>query len=96
MLLSHAPRLSSADEARELQAWAAATFRRVRAYLDEHFRLKEWPGSWKVGGDRMVKPDPDAEGVSGYNMGCKSLPNRVEHYHTPRMLSHAQQKLVEP
>ena len=24
--------------------------------------------------------------VSGYNMGCTSLPNRVEHYHHPRML----------
>ena len=61
-----------------------ATFRRIRAYLHERFRLG--PGSWKVGGDRMVRPDPDADGVSGYNMGCKSLPNRVEHYHHPRML----------
>ena len=26
------------------------------------------------------------DGISGYNMGCKSLPNRVEHYHLPRML----------
>ena len=85
MLLSHRPALASADEAREMQAWAAATLRRVRAYLDERFRLG--PGSWKVGGDRMVRPDPDADGISGYNMGCKSLPNRVEHYHTPRMLT---------
>jgi hypothetical protein len=39
-----------------------------------------------VGGDRWAKPEPGPDGVSGYNMGCKSLPNRVEHYHTPRML----------
>ena len=24
-----------------------------------------------------------------YNMGCTSLPNRVEHYHHPRMLMNA-------
>ena len=33
-----------------------------------------------------MRPDPGDNGISGYNMGCKSLPNRVEHYHTPRML----------
>ena len=71
----------------ELQRWAAATIRRLRAYLDAHFKLPAWPGSWKVGGDRFVKPDPDpGTAVSGYNMGCTSLPNRVEHYHHPRML----------
>ena len=84
MLLSHRPRLATAAEGREMQVWAAATTRRVRRYLDERFRLG--PGSWKVGGDRRVLPDPDARGISGYSMGCKSLPNRVEHYHTPRML----------
>ena len=61
--------------------------RHAFAYLDAHFKLPAWPGSWKVGGDRFVKPDPDpGTAVSGYNMGCTSLPNRVEHYHHPRML----------
>ena len=40
----------------------------------------------QVGGDVDVLPEPGADGISGYNMGCRSLPNRVEHYHTPRML----------
>ena len=61
--------------------------RRTLAYSDSAFRLRSFgEGSWKVGGDRWTKPDPGPDGVSGYNMGCRSLPNRVEHYHTPRML----------
>ena len=67
--------------------WAARTLRKTREYVEKNFRLASWPGSWKVGGDRYVKPDPDPDtAISGYNMGCKSLPNRVEHYHHPRML----------
>ena len=59
--------------------------RRVLGYLDARFKLAP-AGSWKVGGDVDVLPEPRADGISGYNMGCRSLPNRVEHYHTPRML----------
>ena len=95
MLLAHPP-LAAADDGTEetaatlaLPAWAADTLRRTLGYMDGAFRLSQFGvGSWKVGGDRWAKPDPDpATGVSGYNMGCKSLPNRVEHYHTPRMLA---------
>ena len=99
MLLAHAPlaAAAAADGGTEdtvaatlaLPAWAADTLRRTLGYMDGAFRLSQFGvGSWKVGGDRWAKPDPDpATGVSGYNMGCKSLPNRVEHYHTPRMLA---------
>lgn len=67
--------------------WAARSLRATRKYLDGAFRLSQHgEGSWKVGGDRWAKPEPGPDGVSGYNMGCKSLPNRVEHYHMPRMM----------
>jgi hypothetical protein len=73
-------------------AWAARTLRRTRAYAERAFRL-QWRGSWKVGGDRWAKPDPDQSGVSGYNMGCASLPNRVEHCARPPPLA---QPLLPP
>lgn len=79
---------AKAKEGLSMVEWAASSLRKVLAYMDTTFRLTQHgEGSWKVGGDRWAKPDPRrANGVSGYNMGCKSLPNRVEHYHTPRML----------
>lgn len=78
------------DGGEDYAVWAARSLRRVLAYNERAFSLRSLcPGSWKVGGDRLAKPDPDANGVSGYNMGCKSLPNRVEHYHLPRMLMNA-------
>jgi N-acylglucosamine 2-epimerase len=89
MLLAHPPRPDCAEEhgGESTTAWAARSMRRVRAFLNKEFRLAaQGVGSWKVGGDRKVKPDPGPGGISGYNMGCKSLPNRVEHYHTPRSL----------
>jgi hypothetical protein len=89
MILAHPPHeegISAEASGGEAAAdWAARSLRRVRAYMERSFRLQP-RGSWKVGGDRHAKPDPNAEGISGYNMGCKSLPNRVEHYHHPRML----------
>ena len=100
MLLAHppldVPTASSSSSSTEddvpsggeaMVTWAARTLRKTREYVEKNFRLASWPGSWKVGGDRYVKPDPDPDtAISGYNMGCKSLPNRVEHYHHPRML----------
>ena len=98
MLIAHPPNVDqTADGAwagetsgESTVEWATRTLQRVRAYADHAFSLAHIkPGSWKVGGDRHAKPDPDANGVSGYNMGCTSLPNRVEHYHHPRMLMNA-------
>ena len=100
MLLAHppldVPTASSSSSSTEddvpsggeaMVTWAARTLRKTREYVEKNFRLASCPGSWKVGGDRYVKPDPDPDtAISGYNMGCKSLPNRVEHYHHPRML----------
>jgi len=50
-----------------MATWALETLRRVYAYVDANFRLiAQPPGSWKVGGDRLVKPDPDPDtGISG-------------------------------
>ena len=70
----------------DMVGWAARTFRETNAYMQRTFKLP-WPGSWKVGGDRDAKPDPGEDAISGYNMGCAALPNRVEHYHHPRMLT---------
>lgn len=93
MLLAHPPKESQAGGADaasgdDILQWASETLRCTLEYMDRAFRLAQFgPGSWKVGGDRWAKPDPDpTTGISGYNMGCRSLPNRVEHYHTPRML----------
>ena len=90
MIIAHPPRTTapepptSAAAAEEpAGAWAARTLRRTRAYAEDALRLS-WRGSWKVGGDRYAKPDPDERGVSGYNMGCASLPNRVEHCENAR------------
>ena len=76
-----------ADGGESMVSWAGRCLRRVLEYNERAFSLRSLrPGSWKVGGDRFAKPEPNAEGISGYNMGCASLPNRVEHYHLPRML----------
>jgi mannose/cellobiose epimerase-like protein (N-acyl-D-glucosamine 2-epimerase family) len=88
MLVAHppSPDLLEPGEGEATAVWAARAVRRIRGYVERAFRLG--PGSWKVGGDRWAKPDVDpATQLSGYNMGCASLPNRVEHYHTPRALA---------
>ena len=92
MLVAHPPMHSPGSsnvETRDmaLAEWALQTLRSTLSYMDRAFRLAQLSeGSWKVGGDRWAKPDPGPNSVSGYNMGCTALPNRVEHYHHPRML----------
>ena len=73
-----------ASALRALSAWARAQFVETQHYVASHFSLKHfgYARGWRVGGDRLVAPPPPAT----YNMGCKTLPNRMEHYHHPRHL----------
>ena len=73
-----------ASALRALSTWARVQFAETQRYVAAHFSLKHfgYARGWRVGGDRLVAPVPPAV----YNMGCKTLPNRMEHYHHPRHL----------
>ena len=67
--------------------WAMDQFEETSRYVHANFSLRHYGygGGWRVGGDRTMLPKPP-NALPGYSMGCKTLPNRMEHYHHPRHL----------